>query len=151
MYNNIDTNHTIEVIGDWLDDLSLHPKFLPNYPLAAIKSAMATVIKNNHFEFGDLNFLQLFGTVMGTSAACIWATIYYGTHKAKTLIPTYKQQLKDGKMIRLIDDIFGCLVCDVCKKTCCIHGLILLLHSPMANSPGPQLNPASLWFSWTCV
>ena len=100
MYNNIDTIHAIQVISEWLDNLSLHPKFPPNYPLAAIKSAMETIMKNNHFEFGDLNFLQLLGTAMGTSAACVWATIYHGTHEAKTLTPTYKHQLKDGKMIR---------------------------------------------------
>ena len=99
MYNNIDTAHAIAVISAWLDQLSTHPNFPANYPLSAVKSAMATIMKNNHFEFGDLNSLQLIGTAMGTSSACMWATIYYGTHETNTLIPTFKHQLKDGKMI----------------------------------------------------
>ena len=90
MYTNINTDHAIEVIGTWLDELSTKPGFPPDYPLAAIKSAMATIMKNNHFEFGNLNFLQLIRTAMGTSAACIWTTIYYGIHETKELLPTYR-------------------------------------------------------------
>ena len=45
MYNNIDTIHAIKVISEWLDGLSLHPKFPLNYPLAAINSAMITIME----------------------------------------------------------------------------------------------------------
>jgi hypothetical protein len=121
MYNNIDTSHAIEVIGKWMEKISSTPGFPTNYPLRAIKSAMATIMRNNHFEFGDLNILQLLGTAMGTSSACMWATIYYGVHESETLIPKFKPQLKDGKMIRWIDDIFGCWVCNQCKSMNCSH------------------------------
>ena len=67
MYTNIDTNHTIEVISQWLDSLSLPEGF----PLAAVKSAMELVMRNNIFMRGDCYFLQLLGTAMGTSAACM--------------------------------------------------------------------------------
>lgn len=53
MYNNIDTNHAIAVIGSWLDELSTKPGFPANCPLAA----MATIMRNNHFDFDNLNFL----------------------------------------------------------------------------------------------
>ena len=100
MYNNIDMSHAIEVIVKWMDTISLTPGFPTNYPLRAIKAAMATIMRNNHFEFGDLNILQLLGTAMGTSSACMWATIYYSVNESETLIPKFKPQLKDGKMIR---------------------------------------------------
>jgi len=74
MYTNIDTNHAIDVIGKWLD--RLEGRLPPNFPLAAEKEAMILVMRNNLFEYGDMYFLQLLGTDMGTSAACMWATIY---------------------------------------------------------------------------
>jgi len=103
MYTNIDTDHAIEVIGAWLDSISSQ---LPsNFPLQAIKAAMKLVMKNNIFEWGDLYFLQLLGTAMGTSAACMWATIYFAVHEMGKLQPTYGRHLLPFK--RFIDDIFG--------------------------------------------
>ena len=57
MYTNIDTEHAIKVIGEWLDELSTRPDFPPGYPLNAVKSAMATIMQNNHFDFDNMNFL----------------------------------------------------------------------------------------------
>ena len=84
MYTNIDTNHALDVISKWLDNLPSLPK---NFPLKAIKEAMELVMKSNLFQFGDMYFLQLLGTAMGTSAACMWATIYFGVHESGILIP----------------------------------------------------------------
>ena len=50
---------------------------------------MEIVMRNNLFESGDMYFLQLLDTAMGTSAACMWATIYYAVHESNKLIPTY--------------------------------------------------------------
>ena len=66
---------------------------------------MALVMQNNVFEWGDLYFLQLLGTAMGTSAACMWATIYYAVHENNTLLPRFSDQLL--VYCRFIDDIFG--------------------------------------------
>ena len=77
MYNNIDIEHAIKVIGWWLDELDATLELPIGYPLYAIKSAMATIMRNNIFEWGDLCFLQLLGTVMGSSAADMWATLYF--------------------------------------------------------------------------
>ena len=91
MRNNIDTKHAIKCITEWLDELSVLPDFLNNFPLEAVKSVMLTIMKkNNIFEFEDLNILQLVGTAMETSAACIWATIYYDYHKKKKILPIYE-------------------------------------------------------------
>ena len=71
MYTNIGTNHALGTISQWLDSIPL-PKV---FPLAAVKVDMELVMCNNIFEWGDCYFLQLLGTAMGTSAACMWAVI----------------------------------------------------------------------------
>ena len=105
MYTNIDTNHAIKVISEWLDSLHLNNQLPANFPLKAVKEAMMLVIKNNIFEWGELHFLQLLGTVMGTSAACICATIYFAVHEMGTLIPKYGNRLP--LFGQLIYDIIG--------------------------------------------
>jgi len=50
---------------------------------------MEIAMRNNQFEWGDMHFLQLLGMTMGTSAACMWATIYFTCHDIRTLIPVY--------------------------------------------------------------
>ena len=107
MYTNIDTEHAIKITGKWMDELSTHPEFPPDYLLDAVKSAMKTIMRTNHFKFGNMNFIHLMGTAMGTSAACMWATIYYGRHKVKTLLPNFQQYLHDGKLTRWINIIFA--------------------------------------------
>lgn len=105
MYNNIDTDHAIEVITWWLNDLNERDLLPPLFPLEAVIDAMVIIMKNNIFEWGDLYFLQLLGTAMGTSAAVMWATIYYAYHEVHTLIPRHGIHLHYFK--RFIDDIFG--------------------------------------------
>jgi hypothetical protein len=110
MYNNIDTEHAIKVIGWWLDELDATSELPIGYPLEAIKSAMTTIMRNNIFEWGVLCFLQLLGTAMGTSAAVMWATLYFGYHKAHCLIPRYSRNFMYFK--HFIDDIFGIWLLD---------------------------------------
>ena len=106
MYTNIDTDHALSVIGTWMDNLELPAGF----PLRAVKDAMQLVMRNNLFEWGDTYFRQLLGTAMGTSAACMWATIYYGVHESTTLIPKYTSNLPI--FLRFIDDILGIWIGD---------------------------------------
>ena len=48
MYTNIDTDHAIEVISAWLNNLKDNlPK---DFPLSAVKAAMILVMRNNLFE-----------------------------------------------------------------------------------------------------
>ena len=101
MYTNIDTKHAIEVISKWLDSIPLPEGF----PLAAVTSAMELVMSNNIFVWGDSYFLQLLGTAMGTSAACMWATIYFAVHEMGSIIPKYGNKLL--LFLRFIDDIVG--------------------------------------------
>ena len=110
MYNNIDTEHAIEVVDAWLDELQAQGLLPPDFPLEAVKYAMRVIMRNNTFEYGALYFLQLLGTAMGTSAAVMWATIYYGYHESHCLIPKYGQHLFYFR--RFIDDIFAIWIGD---------------------------------------
>ena len=104
MYNNIDTDHAIEVITWWLEEMAESDSLPPNFPLEAVQFAMKCIMRNNIFEWGDLYFLQLLGTAMGTSAAVMWATLYFGYHEVHTLIPKYSNNLLYFR--RFIDDMF---------------------------------------------
>ena len=99
MCTNIDTNHALETISKWLDSIPLPEGF----PLAAVKAAMELVMCNNIFEWGDSYFLQLLGTAMGTSAACMWATIYFAVHEMGFIIPKIGNNLL--LFLRFIDYI----------------------------------------------
>ena len=105
MYNNIDTPHAIEVICWWLDDLHARGLLPEKFPLDAIKIAMREIMTNNLFEYGDMYFLQLIDTAMGTSAAVMWASLYFAYHEVHTLIPRHGQKMLYFK--RFIDDIFA--------------------------------------------
>ena len=86
MYNNIDTQDTIEVITWWLNDLNAKKKLPAGFPLEAVLAVMEIIMTHNIFQWGDLYFLQLVNTAMGTSAAVMWATIYFAYHEVHTLI-----------------------------------------------------------------
>ena len=103
MYTNIDTDHAIKVISLLLDELV--PILPIDFPINAIKEAMEIIMKNHLFEWGALYFLQLLGTAMGTSAAVMWATLYYWYHEKTCLLPKYGNYLRYYK--RFIDDMFG--------------------------------------------
>ena len=71
---------------------------------------MKLVMENNIFNWGDLYFLQLLGTAMGTSCACMWATIYFWVHESSNLLPHHSKNLLLLK--RYIDDMIGIWLCD---------------------------------------
>ena len=72
-----------------LDSMSLPEGF----PLEAAKADMQLVMYNNIFECGDSYLLQLLGTVMGTSAACVWAAVYFAAHGMGSIIQKNSNKL----------------------------------------------------------
>ena len=54
-----------------------------------VLKATRLVMCNNIFQFDDTYWLQTTGTAMGTSLACIYATIYYSYHEETRLLPVY--------------------------------------------------------------
>jgi hypothetical protein len=106
MYTNIDTNHGLDTIGKWLD---LHRMEIlaehDNFPFALIMDLLRLVMTNNVFQFDDCWYHQQNGTAMGTSVACVYATIYYSYHEETTILPNYKSSLLYYR--RFIDDVLA--------------------------------------------
>ena len=88
-----------------MDDLQSRGALPEGFPLEPVKAAMKIIMGNIFFKWGDLYFLQLLETAMGTSAAVMWATLYYAYHEVHCLIPKHGNNLLYLK--RFIDDILG--------------------------------------------
>ncbi|KAL7537045.1 hypothetical protein ACHAWF_005644 [Thalassiosira exigua] len=63
------------------------------------------VMKNNIFEFGDLFFLHFLGTVIGTSAACMWATIYFCVLKNSFLPTQTSSYISDASLTAYLGSV----------------------------------------------
>jgi hypothetical protein len=111
MYTNIDTNHGLQNLRLWFD---LHADHLPtDFPVDFVINATKLIMTANVFQFDDTYWLQLCGTAMGTSLACMYATIYYSYHEETSIVPLLSQQQKPPQpanpiilYARLIDDVF---------------------------------------------
>ena len=90
MYTNIDTEHGLEVLLCWLNKLKEEKKIVADYPMELIVELTALVMRNNHFGFGDTNWLQLIKTAMGTPMACVYATIYFVLKEMGCILPRFK-------------------------------------------------------------
>ena len=87
MYTNIDITHSVEVLQRWF---ALHAHQLPTgFPVQMVLQVIKLVMTNNVFQFDDTFWLQLTGTAMGTSVACMLATIYYSYHEETRILPVF--------------------------------------------------------------
>jgi hypothetical protein len=106
MYTNIDASHSITTIGKWLD---LHRTEINaqvmDFNFDLVIQLLTLVMNNNIFQFDDCWFHQRNGTAMGTSVACVYATIYYSYHEETTLLPRYDSSLCFYR--RFIDDVLA--------------------------------------------
>jgi hypothetical protein len=108
MYTNIDTPHALKKIREWLE---YYKHELPqNFPTEKLLKGLNLVMNNNIFEFRDEFFQQIAGTAMGTSAACMYAILYFAYHERRTLLTTYKDNLIFLR--RFIDNILGIWIND---------------------------------------
>jgi hypothetical protein len=103
MYSNIDTDHGINILTRWLTEYA--HELPPSMPVDFILEALAEIMKNNIFQFGDTMWRQKRGCAMGTSSAVNYACLYVGLLEVKRLLPRYKSQLLYFK--RFIDDGIG--------------------------------------------
>ena len=89
MYTNIDTNHAIFAFQSWFDH---HKSALPTgFPVKFVLLALNLIMRNNVIQFDDTYWLQLTGTAMGTSTACMFATIYYAFKEATDYLKAFLQ------------------------------------------------------------
>ena len=105
MYTNIDTDHALEILRSFLEELEAEGKLPLDFDIDMILEAAALVMRWNIFEFGDCYFKQLIGTAMGTAAAVLWAIIYYYWHEKHVLIAKWSKKMPLLK--RFVDDIFA--------------------------------------------
>jgi hypothetical protein len=80
MYTNIDITHGIEIFHKWLNEFE--PEIPFDFPKEFFLETLQLVMENNVFQFDDTYWHQKTGTAMGTSAACMYATLYYAYHEA---------------------------------------------------------------------
>ena len=107
MYPSIDTDHGLQTMEKWLQ---LHEKELPKgFPVKLILKGLDLVMRNNIFEFGDTYWLQLKGTAIGTSVACMYATIYFSLHEEEIILPSAERRDDLLLYVRFIDDVFAIL------------------------------------------
>ena len=57
MYTNILTEHCLQILYKWLDRLAAQGLLPKGFPIQAIKVAMAVIMRNNIFTYGNLFFL----------------------------------------------------------------------------------------------
>ena len=105
MYDNIDTEHAIESIGKWLELHKADCKRCGMSPPEFILKGIGIVMRNNIFDFDNITCRQENGTAMGTSLACMFATIYFSYHEEICLCN--KDRRDHGILLyrRFIDDV----------------------------------------------
>ena len=100
MYTNINTDHAIHIIELWFE---LHDDDIPkDFPRKLVLLSIRRLMSHNAFTFGSSFYIQENGTAMGTSCACMYATIYYSYHEETRIM-----KLPNVRFYRrLIDDAF---------------------------------------------
>ena len=99
MYTNIPTDRALLFIARYLRRTEFE-----GIPVQALIEALALVMKNNIFSFGDTLWRQTTGTAMGTPPAPPWATLYFALCEEET-VPRFHGNLLLYR--RFIDDILG--------------------------------------------
>ena len=101
-YTNINTEHAIEILEQWfkLQEHELPSGFLVQLILLGIRLLMEKIYSPSEADF----FVQTNGTAMGTSVACMYATIYYSYYEETELrfLPYnkfYRQIIDDALII----------------------------------------------------
>ena len=101
MYTNIKTLQALNEIAQYIHQRS---ERFSSIPAAALIEALAIIMRNNVFQFGDTFWHQLTGTAMGTPPAPTYANLFFAIHENRVL-PKYPNNILIHK--RYIDDIFG--------------------------------------------
>jgi len=103
MYMNIQCEEGCAAFLGWFNDYA--DELPKNFPVALFMAVLKIVMTNNVFQFDNTYWLQLSGTAMGTSCACLYATIFWGYIERKKILPKWKPLLPYLK--RFIDDKLG--------------------------------------------
>ena len=102
MCPNINIKHGIQTIKEWLEDPTIDTTDIPK---DFILKALNLCMKENHFSFGNLLFLQIDGTAMGTPCAVVYANSYTGRPERTKMTNEFKNNLAFTG--RFTDDMVG--------------------------------------------
>jgi hypothetical protein len=81
-------------IQSFRDFFASHEERIPeNFPVNLFLRILELVMNNTIFSFGSTTWLQLSGAVMGTPAACSYATITYGQYENTRILTEFNAQL----------------------------------------------------------
>ncbi len=87
MCNNIHLPHTLHIFRLWFEK---HPNEVPSsFSTALFLAVLETVMSQNIFQFKDTFWIQLNGATMGTSSACMFATLYYAFQERESVLPCH--------------------------------------------------------------
>ena len=103
MYTNIDQDHAAKTLLQWLIDIKYD-----DLPPELLVEAIQIIMSNNYFQIGDTYWKQISVVAMGTPAACMLTTIYYGISENTILVPKYKTNIPYLK--QFIDDMLGIFI-----------------------------------------
>lgn len=104
MYTNIDTTECLRRLEEWFRRPA-QAHWFSQVSVRCLMEAIALVLRNNRFRFGDLYVLQLVGIAMGMSPAPTLANVFVGVHEEDVLLQHVGSLLLYLK--RFIDDGFG--------------------------------------------
>ena len=82
MYTNIKTDIALIEIAQYIHQ---RERRFSSIPAAALIKALALIMKNNVFQFGDTYWLQLNGTAMGTPPAPSYANLFFAIHENRII------------------------------------------------------------------
>lgn len=89
---NIDTHHALASFDTWFKQC---PTETPaGFRKTLFFCVLELVMTCNIFQFDDMFWLQVNGTAMATSLACMHATVYYALHEQSSILPTFGTALQ---------------------------------------------------------
>jgi hypothetical protein len=110
MYSNIHTDHGVASVKAWL----YRHRYDDGYPddlrsdnmIEMLCKMLKLVMESNVFQLDDTTWHQRTGTAIGTSVACVYATIYYSQHEELAILKNEPNELGIIFYRRFVDDSF---------------------------------------------
>ena len=105
MYSNIHPAEALPKMEAYLQLFGHELKSFCKLQIEFVIKLTRLVMLNNVFKFGDTWWKQTVGTAMGTSCACVYATVVFAFEERTIIQTKYNKNL--GFYKRKIDDIFA--------------------------------------------
>ena len=105
MYSNIDPGEALPVLEDYMNKFGDELDQKCRNQIELLIALTKVIMENNVFQFGSTWWRQKIGTAMGTSCACIYATIFFAYFERTLFLTKYRNNFILYR--RKIDDIFA--------------------------------------------